>query len=178
MQGSTDEVLNVLQNDGLSSAIIESDYFVFMGVMKYFVSQVEVMDGCVPMCGLSGCANKFMESCVQFQIGLVFEKVYEDVRNLFVAFHEDVCSLGRNMRDDGQSVLPLAHESARAFADLMQKVMQQIRPMMLTGYKIFPEFSRLFFDLVQVSGHQNVSIIVLCVNFGCFDLFRANFTIF
>lgn len=150
MQGSTDEVLNVLQDDDLSSDIVESEYFVFMRVMKHFVSQVNVVDRSIPMCGLAANATEIVESCVCFQIEGVFRKLREDTGELFVTSHEDVCGLGRSSRDDGQSVQPLAQESARAFTDMMQKVLQQMEPMVQTGFSILFELSRLFSDLVQV----------------------------
>ncbi|KAG6977489.1 hypothetical protein JG688_00000302 [Phytophthora aleatoria] len=147
--GSTDEVLDVLQDDDLSSAVVESEYFVFMRVMKHFVSQVEEVDRTIPMCGLAANATEIVENCVRFQIEGVFRKLREDTGELFTTSHEDVCGLGRDSRDGGQSVQPLAQQSARAFTDMMQKVLQQMKPMVQTGFAILIELSRLFSDLVQ-----------------------------
>ncbi|CAI5742258.1 unnamed protein product [Peronospora destructor] len=148
--GSTDEVFDVLQDEHLSSDIVESEYFVFMRVMKHFVSQVKIVDRSIPMCGLAENATEIVEGCVRFQVKSVFRKLYEDIGTLLVAFYEDACGLERSSRDGGQSVLPLAQESARAFTDIVQKVLQQVEPLMQTGFSIFPELSQLFSDLVQV----------------------------
>ncbi|ETI52637.1 hypothetical protein F441_04228 [Phytophthora nicotianae CJ01A1] len=147
--GSTDEVLDVLQDDTFSSAVVESEYFVFMRVMKHFVAQVQEVDRTIPMCGLAANAAEIVESCVRFQIEGVFRKLREDTCELFVTSHEDVCGLGRSSRDGGQSVQPLAQHSAREFTDMMQKVLQHMEPMVQTGFAILSELSRLFSDLVQ-----------------------------
>ncbi|CAH0493513.1 unnamed protein product [Peronospora farinosa] len=147
--GSTDEVLDMLQDEDLSSDIVESEYFVFMHVMKHFVSQVKIVDRSIPMYGLAENATGIVEGCVQFQIKSVFRKVHGDTGTLFVTFYKDVCDLGRNSRDGGESVLSLAQKSARAFNDIVQKVLQQMEPMMQAGFSILPELSRLFSDLIQ-----------------------------
>ncbi|CAH0493511.1 unnamed protein product [Peronospora farinosa] len=103
--GST-EVLDMLQDEDLSSDIVESEYFVFMHVMKHFVSQVKSVDRSIPMCGLAENATGIVEGCVQFQIKSVFRKVHGDTGTLFVTFYKDVYDLGRNSRDGEKSVLP------------------------------------------------------------------------
>ncbi|RMX65146.1 hypothetical protein DD238_003558 [Peronospora effusa] len=107
MQGSTDEVLDMLQDEDLSSDIVESEYFVFMHVMKHFVSQVKIVDRSIPMYGQAENATAIVEGCVQFQIKIVFRKLHEDTGTLFVTFYKDVCDLGRNSRDGGESDLPV-----------------------------------------------------------------------
>ncbi|KAE9044879.1 hypothetical protein PR003_g2671 [Phytophthora rubi] len=147
--GSSEEIIDVLQDDDLSADIVQSEYFVFMRVMKYFVSQVKEVDRTIPMCGLAANATDIVESCVRFQIDGVFRKLREDTGELFVTSHEDVSGLARSSREGGQSVQPLAQESARTFTDMMQKVLQQMEPMVQTGFAILSEMSRLFSDLVQ-----------------------------
>ncbi|KAJ8571998.1 hypothetical protein ON010_g4838 [Phytophthora cinnamomi] len=147
--GATEEILEVLQDDDLSADTVNSEYFVFMRVMKYFVSQVKQVDSTIPMCGLAVNATEIVESCVRFQIEGVFRKLREGTGELFVTSHEDVSGLARSSRDGGQSVQPLAHESAKTFTDMMQKVLQQMEPMVQTGFAILSEMSRLFSDLVQ-----------------------------
>ncbi|KAF4133820.1 Vps51/Vps67 [Phytophthora infestans] len=147
--GPTDEVIDVLQDENFSSAVVESEYFVFMRVMKFFVSQVEEVDRTIPMCGLAASATEIVENCVRFQIEGVFRKLREDTAELFITSHEDVSGLARSSRDGGQSVQPLAQHSAREFTDMMQKVLQQMEPMVQTGFAILSELSRLFSDLVQ-----------------------------
>ncbi|KAG6597983.1 Fat-free family protein [Phytophthora cinnamomi] len=147
--GATEEILEVLQDDDLSADTVNSEYFVFMRVMKYFVSQVQQVDSTIPMCGLAVNATEIVESCVRFQIEGVFRKLREGTGELFVTSHEDVSGLARSSRDGGQSVQPLAHESAKTFTDMMQKVLQQMEPMVQTGFAILSEMSRLFSDLVQ-----------------------------
>ncbi|KAL4144641.1 hypothetical protein PRNP1_013767 [Phytophthora ramorum] len=147
--GSTDEVLDVLQDDDLSSEIVDSEYFVFMQVMKYFVSQVKAVDTTIPMCRLATSATEVVENCVRFQIEGVFRKLREDTGELFCTSQEDVSGLVRSSRDGGQNIQPLAQESAKKFTDMMQKVLQQMEPMVQTGFAILSEMSRLFSDLVQ-----------------------------
>ncbi|KAL3671501.1 hypothetical protein V7S43_003423 [Phytophthora oleae] len=147
--GSSEEVLDTLQDDDLSVDIVESEYFVFMRVMKHFVSRVKEVDATIPMCGLAANATEIVENCVRFQIEGVFRKLREDTGEMFVTSHEDVCGLGRSSRDGGQSVQPLAQQSARAFTEMMQKVLQQMEPMVQTGFALLSELSRLFSDLVQ-----------------------------
>eukprot|EP00644_Phytophthora_capsici_P014924 jgi/Phyca11/20507/fgenesh1_pg.PHYCAscaffold_65_\ len=74
-KGSTEEVLDTLQDDDLSVDIVESEYFVFMRVMKYFVSCVKEVDTTIPMCGLAANATEIVENCVRFQIEGVFRKL-------------------------------------------------------------------------------------------------------
>jgi hypothetical protein len=150
LQGSAEKVLAALQDDDLSRDTVESEYFVFMRVMKHFVSQVKDVDRTIPMCRLAASATEIVESCVRFQIEGVFRKLREDTGELFVTSHEDVSGLVRSSRDGGQSVQPLAQESARTFTDMMQKVLQQMEPMVQTGFAILSDLSQLFSDLVQV----------------------------
>ncbi|CAH0475865.1 unnamed protein product [Peronospora belbahrii] len=146
--GPTVEVTDVLQDDGLSSDIVGSEYFVFMRVMKHFVLQVKLADSSMPMCGLVGNATEFVSGCMHFQIKGVFRKLREGTGHLFASSHGNVC-LGRDLSEGGQSVVPLAQESAKGVIDMMHKVLQQMKAMTETGLSIFPEFSRLFSDLVQ-----------------------------
>uniref|UniRef100_M4BZ39 Uncharacterized protein n=1 Tax=Hyaloperonospora arabidopsidis (strain Emoy2) TaxID=559515 RepID=M4BZ39_HYAAE len=118
--------------------------------MKRFVSQVENVDKSIPMCGLAKGATEIVESCVRYQIEVVFRAVRENTREFFVTSYENVCGLGRSSREGGQSVRPLAQESARIFTDMMQKVLQQMGLMVQTGFSVLPELSQLFCDLVRV----------------------------
>ncbi|KAI9989693.1 hypothetical protein PInf_019978 [Phytophthora infestans] len=120
--GPTDEVIDVLQDENFSSAVVESEYFVFMRVMKFFVSQVEEVDRTIPMCGLAASATEIVENCVRFQIEGVFRKLQRSAAS--TALCEE-------------------------FTDMMQKVLQQMEPMVQTGFAILSELSRLFSDLVQ-----------------------------
>ncbi|GMF25558.1 unnamed protein product [Phytophthora fragariaefolia] len=120
-----------------------------MRVMKYFVAQVKDVDRTIPMCGLAANATEIVENCVRFQIEGVFRKLREDTGELFVTSHEDVSGLVRSSRDSGQNVQPLAQGSAKTFTDMMQRVLQQMEPMVQTGFAILSEMSNLFSDLVQ-----------------------------
>uniref|UniRef100_A0AAV1T188 Vacuolar protein sorting-associated protein 51 homolog n=1 Tax=Peronospora matthiolae TaxID=2874970 RepID=A0AAV1T188_9STRA len=147
--GSADEVLDGPRGNHLSSDIAESEYFVFMRVMKRFASQVESVDKSIPMCGLAKGATEIVESCVRYQIEVVFRALREDTRDFLVTSYEKVCGLGRSSRAGGQSVRPLAQESARIFTDMMQKVLQRMGLMVQMGFSVLPELSQLFCDLVQ-----------------------------
>ncbi|KAG7400834.1 Vacuolar protein sorting-associated protein 51 [Phytophthora boehmeriae] len=147
--GKTEEVLEALNDDHLTADIVDSEYFVFMRVLKLFVSQVEEIDRIIPMCALAANATEIVESCVRFQIEGVFRKLREDTGELFRTSYEDVASLGRSSRDGSQSVQPVAQKAARVLTDKMQQVLHQMEPMVQTGTSILSELSRLFSDLVQ-----------------------------
>ncbi|CEG35769.1 Uncharacterized conserved protein [Plasmopara halstedii] len=147
--GTRDEVFKVMGDDDLPSEIVESEYYVFMRVMKQFVSQVNKVDRAIPMCGLAVSATQTVEDCVGFQIESIFRKLRKDTGEVFVTYHKDVCSLGRSTHDGGRSVRPLAQQSARMLTNMMQKFLFQMKPMMETGFVILSKFSRLFSNLVQ-----------------------------
>ncbi|RLN26326.1 hypothetical protein BBJ28_00024860, partial [Nothophytophthora sp. Chile5] len=152
--GTTREVLELLQDDGDA---MDSEYFAFMRVLKYFVAQVKDVDVIIPMCGLATTAVEIVEACVRFQIEGVFQNLRQETGDLFCSAHEDVTRLGRSSRsptagagESSQSVQPLAQDAARKFTDMMQQVLRQMEPLVQTGASILSEISRLFSDLVQV----------------------------
>ncbi|RLN78096.1 hypothetical protein BBJ28_00005261 [Nothophytophthora sp. Chile5] len=135
---------------------VDSEYFAFMRVLKYFVAQVKGVDVIIPMCGLATTAIEIVEACVRFQIEGVFQNLRQETGDLFCSAHEDVTRLGRSSRsptagvsESSQSVQPLAQDAAKKFTDMMQQVLRQMEPLVQTGASILSEISRLFSDLVQ-----------------------------